>query len=139
MTNARHLLVVGSIALVAVPGHLVVEDTTTGKQLGNVIATLTAFPVDGGVVFAGPKERRAHHMTLIVTPTDNGTPYPVKNGGWMTQPIPVEAGQAVTMIAQDRDGRELFRVEAKSDAEGKFPETFGPDWASYVPLDDSAG
>jgi hypothetical protein len=136
MSDSRRFLVVGGLALAAIPaGHLVVEDEQ-GNRVADVIATVTAFPREGGVVFAGPKERRGHHMTVIVTPADDGTPYPVKEGGWMTPPLDLKPGQPVTMIAQDGQGRELFRVEARPDAEGKFPETFGPDWVSYVPVDE---
>lgn len=112
-----------------------VEDVASGKRLGDAIATVTPFEVDGKLVLAGPQERQNHQMTVIVTPADDGSPYPVKKGGWMTPPMDVPSGP-ITMIAQDRDGVELFRVSVQPDAQGKFRPAFGPDWVGYVPLDD---
>jgi hypothetical protein len=129
MTPARPLLVVAGLALGALPsGQLVVDDAASGQRLGDAVATLTPIRVDDGLVLAGPQERPDHHMTVIVTPTNTGTQYPVKAGGWMTEPLPVKPGQTVTMIAQDRAGRELFRVET-TDAR----PAFGPDWVGYAP------
>jgi hypothetical protein len=88
------------------------------------------------VVLAGPQERPNHHMTVIETPMDDGTPYPVKNGGWMSQPVAYEPGRTITMIAQDQDGRELFRLEAvlEEGSDGRLRPTFGPDWSVYAPI-----
>src|SRR4051794_16611847 len=106
---ARPLLVVAGFSLGALPsGQLVVDDAASGQRLGDAVATLTPFRVDDGLVLAGPQERPDHEMTIIATPTQTGMLYPVKNGGWMTEPLPVEPGQTVTMIAQGRDGAELF-------------------------------
>ena len=125
----RRLLVIGSLALVSAgPGQLAVEHSN--RRLGDVLGTVAPFRVDGKLVLAGPKERRDHHMTVIVTPTDDGTPYPVKVGGWMTPPLEPPNGP-ITMIAQDRGGRELFRVAVDPNR-----PTYGPDWVGYVPLDD---
>jgi hypothetical protein len=135
MIPARPLIVVAGLTLGALPnGQLVVDDSGSGQRLGDAIATLTPFPVNDGVVLAGQQERPDHRITLIVTPTNTGMEYPVKNGAWMTEPIPYEAGP-ITMIAKDRDGRELFRVEARPDVDG-FRPVFGPDWVGYVPTAD---
>jgi hypothetical protein len=68
----RKLIVVGTLALVALPsGALAVEDTLTGEQLGEAAATVTPFRVgEDKVVFAGPEETPNHARTVIVLPDE---------------------------------------------------------------------
>jgi hypothetical protein len=140
MSSTRHLLVIGTLALGALPtGQLVVEDTSTGERLGEAFATVTPFRVgEDRVVFAGPRESPEHHMMVLVVPGEHGgtTPYPVKGEGWMSQPVRYTPGMVITAIGQDREGRELFRLEGppiRPNAEGVLRPMLGPGWVQYGP------
>jgi hypothetical protein len=135
----RKLIVVGTLALVALPsGAQAVEDTLTGEQLGEAAATVTPFRVgEDKVVFASPQETPNHARTVIVLPDErDGHPYPVKNGGWISQPVPYSEGMTITAIAKDDKGRELFRLEGppiRPNADGVLRPMLGPSWTTYGP------
>jgi hypothetical protein len=70
---------------------------------------------------------------VIVGPEDEH-PYPVKNGAWVSHPRPFEGGMQVTGIWQDKDGRELFRLESPPLDRERLNPLFGPGWTGYAPL-----
>jgi hypothetical protein len=136
----RPLLIIGTLALGALPtGQLVVDDTSTGERLGEAYATVTPIKVgDDRVVFAGPRESPEHHMMVLVVPGEDGgrTPYPVKGEGWMSQPFKYTPGMEITAIGEDRDGRELFPLEGppiRPNADGVLRPMLGPSWVQYGP------
>jgi hypothetical protein len=102
------------------------------RELGPVNADLHPFLIDldgEQIVFAGPQ----HAFTVIVGPEDEH-PYPVKNGAWVSHPRPFEGGMQVTGIWQDKDGRELFRLESPPLDRERLDPLFGPGWTGYAPL-----
>ena len=86
------------------------------------------------------RESPEHHMMVLELPGEvGGTPYPVRDEGWMSFPVPYTEGMVVTATAQDREGRELFRIEGppiRPNADGVLRPMCGPDWVGYGPLVD---
>ena len=91
------------------------------------------------LIRCGIAVRVAHTWTVIEGPDDaagHGQSYPVKNGVWMSRPMPFSPGMRITATWQegDRDDRrELFRLTSPPLHAGKPAPMFGPGWTGYAP------
>lgn len=129
----RRLIVMGSLALGATGTQVVLANADSGEQLGPVRGSVQPFitELDGKlhVVLAGTQESPRHRYTVV-----DGTPYPVHASAWMAQPIPLKNGMTVTAVAQDAEGRELFKLTTEPLHEGVEPQPLaGPSWTGYGP------
>jgi hypothetical protein len=151
MERFRHLLVLTGpsgrrLAVVSLEsGGYAVDDLDDERRLGQASADFNSFllAVDGSphIAFAGPAERRAHAITVIKAPGDPLTAFTqicrVKNGVWLSFPVPFTHGMQVTAIWQDKDERELWRLTTPPLHEDALGPMFGPSWTTYAPLDET--
>jgi hypothetical protein len=151
MERFRHLLVLTgpsgrTLAVVALEsGGYAVDDLDDERRLGQASADFNSFlvAVDGSphIAFAGPAERRAHAITVIKAPGDPLTAFTqtcrVKNGVWLSFPVPLTPGMQVTAIWQDKDERELWRLTTPPLRPDALGPMFGPSWTTYAPLDET--
>lgn len=110
--------------------RLILDDLDEGTELGEVRGDLDIFIVtiddEPHLLLAGPAERAEHASTVV-----DGNPCPVKNGVWLSLPVPFTPGMQVNAIWQDPNGRELFR--RLSPPLRRFEPMFGPSWTRWGP------